>query len=100
MPIVIAIVPVSYLLGVRSILLLIVVAAAASLVAGLFDPALQAALPEIYLSPWMPPRSSHRLARSPSSPAGGRLPRRAPTGSAHRAAPCWTAGGKCSTGEA
>ena len=45
--VVIALVPVSYLLGVRSVLLLIVVATAASLVAALFDPALQAALPEV-----------------------------------------------------
>ena len=66
--VVIALVPVGYLLGVRSILLLIVVATAASLVAALFDPALQAALPEVVPAADLQPivaltDSTDRLAR-------------------------------------
>jgi MFS transporter, DHA3 family, macrolide efflux protein len=43
----IAVVPVTYLLGIRSIWLLIVIAAAASAVEALFDPTLQSVLPDI-----------------------------------------------------
>jgi len=66
--VIIAILPVSYLFGVRSVLLLIVIAAAASLVAALFDPALQAALPEVVPAADLQPivaltDSTDRLAR-------------------------------------
>jgi predicted MFS family arabinose efflux permease len=44
---VIAVIPLTYLVGVRSIMLLVLAAAAASTLEALFDPALQSALPEI-----------------------------------------------------
>ena len=64
----VAVVPVSYLLGVRSILLLVAVAAVASALAALFDPALQAALPDVVAGRDLQPivaltDSTDRLAR-------------------------------------
>ena len=65
---VVALVPVTYLLGLRSILLLVVVAAVASALAALFDPALQAALPDVVAGADLQPivaltDSTDRLAR-------------------------------------
>ena len=65
---VVALIPVTYLLGLRSILLLVAVAAAASALAALFDPALQSALPDVVASADLHPMialtdSTDRLAR-------------------------------------
>jgi MFS family permease len=65
---IIALIPVTYLLGLRSVLLLVVVAAAASSLASLFDPALQSALPDLVPGPDLQPMvaltdSTDRLAR-------------------------------------
>ena len=65
---VVALVPVTYLLGLRSILLLVAVAAAASALEALFDPALQSALPDVVAGADLQPMialtdSTDRLAR-------------------------------------
>jgi Transmembrane secretion effector len=65
---VIALIPLSYLLGVRSIVLLVLTAAAASALAALFDPALQSVLPETVPGADLQPMialtdSTDRLAR-------------------------------------
>ena len=65
---VIAVIPLSYLLGVRSIALLVLAAAAASALEALFDPALQSVLPEIVPGGDLQPMvaltdSTDRLAR-------------------------------------
>jgi MFS family permease len=65
---VVALVPVTYLFGVRSVLLLVAVAAAASSLASLFDPALQSALPDLVPGSDLQPMvaltdSTDRLAR-------------------------------------
>jgi hypothetical protein len=65
---VIGLIPLTYLLGVRSIALLVLAAAAASALEALFDPALQSALPEIVPGRDLQPMvaltdSTDRLAR-------------------------------------
>jgi hypothetical protein len=65
---VIALIPLSYLLGARSIVLLVLAAAAASALEALFDPALQSVLPEIVSGGDLRPMvaltdSTDRLAR-------------------------------------
>jgi hypothetical protein len=65
---VIALIPLTYLLGMRSIALFVLAAAAASALEALFDPALQSALPEIVLGADLQPMialtdSTDRMAR-------------------------------------
>jgi MFS family permease len=65
---VIALIPLTYLLGVRSIALLVLAAAAASALEALFDPALQSVLPELVRAGDLQPMvaladSTDRLAR-------------------------------------